>query len=182
MCDTVCILQNIKLLASNFNKKFTAHEVQEKVDLFYDFLKGRNNKEINDATRNLISEGTIKYFPDVSDMKRYLAVNKLSESVEEFCKFCEKTGYYTIWQFRENLNKYYPFAYACACNKSKHGLTIIDARAIPARAHNLFPPDDTRHDDFNNQKKPWDYQRLDKETFQALAYSYKMKNVLKSVN
>ena len=153
MCDQACLLENIKLLASNYSKKFTADELRDKIDLFYKFLSRFDNLDITRAVNNLIAEGTVKGFPEVSDLKRYLSLNQNQQDTpQEYCDKCERTGYYTQWQ--EHLNKWYDFAYRCPCNHTTmQNIPSLASEMIPVRAHNPFPTKDERHEEFNRRVK-----------------------------
>mgnify|MGYP001577301662 CR=1 FL=1 len=175
------IVLGVNRLYNNYNPETSQKIRDDKIKFLNDEFKEYESWQFERAIKDIISDENIKKFPTIAQIKNYMP--RTTGEVQEFCDKCERTGYYTVWQFRESLNKYYDFAYRCHCNHTTmQNIPALDVSMIPVRAHNPHPPNDSRHEDFNNQKKSWDYQRLDTETFKALAYSHKMKNVLKSVN
>ena len=176
------IIKQVNRLYDNYNAD-THQEIRgAKIEFLNRELSKYNTKAFVIACDSILADENIKKFPSLSQIKNYIPKGD-SKEIQEFCDKCERTGYYNQWQWREQLNKYYDFTYRCHCNHTiMLNIPVLASEMIPIRAHNPFPPSDPKHEDFNNQKKPWDYQRLDKETFQVLAYSHKMKSVLKSVN
>ena len=175
------VIECVNKLSANYDLVVNEKLRDERIKLLSETFKNKLDSSLKSAVDRVLHDENIKKFPTIMQIENYMPI--LHNQPQEFCDKCERTGYYNQWQWREQLNKYYDFAYRCPCNHTTlQNIPVLDKAAIPVRAHNPHPPNDPRHDDFNKQKKEWDYQRLDTETFKALAYSHKMKNVLKSVN
>ena len=175
------IVDAVDKLSTNYDT-FTSVELKEqRVKLLMEAFKYKLDSSLKSAVERVIHDENIKRFPIISQLENYMPV--LHNQAQEYCDKCEHTGYYNVWQRQESIGKWYDFAYRCICNNTTmQNIPVIDERAIPTRAHNPHPPEDPKHNEFNLRKAPWDYKRLDNDTFKALAYSHKMKSVLKSAN
>lgn len=175
------VIECVNKLSTNYDLVVNEKLKEERIKLLFDNFKHKLDTSLKSAVEKVMHDENIKKFPTIMQLENYMPI--LYNPSPEFCDKCERTGYYNVWQRRESIGKYYSFAFRCRCNTTTdQSMPVLDDRAIPTRAHNPHPPDDARHNDFNLRKAPWDYQRLDSETFKALAYSHKMKCVLKSVN
>ena len=174
------IVLGVNRLYNNYNPETSQKIRDDKIKFLNDEFKEYESWQFERAIKDIVSDENIKKFPTIAQIKNYMP--RTTGETQEYCDKCERTGYYNVWQLKQDLNKYYSIAYACKCNKSAHGMTVIDDLAIPIRAHNPIPPDDARYKTYNHQKEEWNYKPLDKETFKALVYSHKMKNVLKTVD
>ena len=176
------VIKQVNRLYDNYNAD-TQQEIRStKIEFLNRELSKYNTKAFIIACDNILADENINKFPSLSMIKNYIPRGD-SKETQEYCDKCERTGYYNVWQYRESIGKYYDFAYRCPCNNTTmQNIPILDAEMIPVRAHNPFPPSDTRHKEYNSKKENWDYRRLDSESFKALAHSHKMKNVLKLVN
>lgn len=172
----------VNRLYNNYNPETSQKIRDDKIKFLMTELAKYESYQLEKAVDGVISDENIKKFPGIAQIKNYMPRND-SHETQEFCDNCERTGYYNVWQKRESIGKWYDFAYRCACNNTTmQNIPVLASEMIPTRAHNPHPPDDTRHNEFNSKKASWDYQRLDNETFKALAYSHRMKGILKPVN
>src|SRR3990167_7135539 len=166
------VIEAVNKLSTNYDT-YTAQELKDaRIKLLMDAFKHKMDSSLKSSVDRVIHDENIKKFPTVMQIENYMPV--IHNQHQEFCDKCERTGYYNVWQYRESIGKHYDFAYICPCNTTTmQNIPILDIEMIPVRAHNPFPPSDERHKEFNHAKKNWDYKPLDKETFQALAYSHK---------
>ncbi len=175
------VIECVNKLSANYDFGVNEKLRDDRIKLLSEAFKNKLDSSLKSAVERVIHDENIKRFPIISQLENYMPV--LHNQAQEYCDKCERTGYYNVWHRRESIGKWYDFAYRCICNNTTmQNIPVIDERAIPTRAHNPHPPEDPKHNEFNLRKAPWDYKRLDKETFQALAYSHRMKSVLKSVN
>ena len=174
------VIEAVNKLSTNYDT-YTPPELKEqRIKLLSDAFKHKQDSNLKSAVDKVIHDENIKKFPTLAQLENYMPTG--IEKDPDYCNTCERTGYYNVWQLKQDINKYYSIAYACKCNKTAHGMTVIDDLAIPIRAHNPYPPKYAKHNIYNQHKEEWSYKPLDNETFKALVYSHKMKNVLKSVN
>ena len=175
------VIECVNKLSTNYDLVVNEKFREERIKLLSEVFKHKLDSSLKSAVEKVLHDENIKKYPTIMQIENYMPI--LHNQTQEYCDKCERTGYYTVWQYRESISKYYDFAYRCLCNSTTmQNIPALASEMVPVRAHNPHPPNDSRHEDFNNQKKQWDYQRLDAETFKALAYSHKMKSVLKSVN
>ena len=173
--DLQSVVLCVNRLYNNYNPETSQKLRDDKIKFLMSELGNNQSFQLEKAVDGIIHDENIRKFPTLAQIKNYMPAVALKET--EYCNTCEHTGYYNVWQLKQDINKYYSIAYACSCNTSANGMTVIDSRAIPIRAHNPYPPNDKRHEIINKQKAEWNYQRLDTDTFKALVYSHKMKSV-----
>ncbi len=137
------VVEAVNKLSTNYDTYTPPETKEQRIRLLFDAFKHKQDSSLKSCVDKIIRDENIKKFPTLAQIENYLPT--IVEKEQEFCNTCERTGYYNVWQLKQDLNKYYSIAYACKCNKTAHGMTVIDDLAIPARAHNPYPPDDGRH-------------------------------------
>lgn len=149
--DQLEIIKQVNRLYDNYNADIDQEIRSAKIEFLNRELSTYNTKAFIIACNSIIADENIKRFPSLAQIKNYIPRNDSIET-QDFCDKCERTGYYNIWQYKESLNRWYSVAYRCACNHTTmQNMPILDERAIPKRAHNPYPPNDIRHNTFNNR-------------------------------
>lgn len=148
------LIPEVYRLYDNYNMDTDKETRQAKANFLYKEIKYYPGDALNKAVDQIISDENIKKFPTVAQIKNYMRLHN-SQPIRDLqgCDKCERTGYYTLWQFKQNIGRYYSFAFRCDCalGNSFPSMPLIEPTAIPPRAHNPYPPTDQRHDDYNKR-------------------------------
>jgi hypothetical protein len=154
MTPDIC-QEQVNRLFDNYSVSAAPAARKLKIQLILREFKYVSNEAFIKVCDRLMNDTKIRDFPKISDFKDRLFDNK-SQNISPIntikgCERCENTGYYTVWQKRENQGRYYSFVFKCSCLPIEiyKALPLIDPQAIPTRAHNPFPPTDGRHKEFN---------------------------------
>lgn len=148
------IIELTNRLYDNYNPETSQKVRESKIDLLRIELKGYSAKQIGDACQRIMQDENIKKFPNVAQLKAFIPRWENKQD-SKGCVSCEDTGYYTIWQKRDSMGKYYSFSFRCRCEKGQSFMEMpdIDPIAIPRKAHNPYPPTDNRHKEYNERKQ-----------------------------
>ena len=146
------IVEAVNKLSTNYDTFTSAELKEQRVKLLMEGFKHKLDSSLKSAVDKVLHDENIKKYPTIMQIENYMPV--LHNQTQEFCDKCERTGYYSVWQFRESIGKHYSFAYRCPCNNTTmQNMPELAADMIPIRAHNPFPPNDDRHKDFNSRQR-----------------------------
>lgn len=145
------IIECVNKLSTNYDIVINEKLKDERIKFLFDTFKNRLDESLRIATDRILYDENIKKFPTIIQIENYMPVYQ--NTVQRYCTNCEGTGYYTVWQYRESIGKYYTFAYRCQCNTtSMQNISALISEMIPDRAHNPFPKTDNRHKEFSIRK------------------------------
>ncbi|OHB68805.1 MAG: hypothetical protein A2W17_01460 [Planctomycetes bacterium RBG_16_41_13] len=148
------IVLQVNRLYDNFAAATSRSVRDTKVKLFQRELSRMSDDKFIQICGLLIKDSKTHTFPTVSDffgISRDL--RQQTEKDNPYCDACDNTGYYTIWQRRQEFEKYYNFVYKCCCNIDSTAMPTIYPDAVPLKPHNPFPPSDPRHKHHNLRLK-----------------------------
>lgn len=145
------LIEQIGRLYDNYQNDVRQDIKDRKIAEFLKEFNGVSDARFVQAVDLLRRDENVRKFPTISQIWNYIKQIKQDAQHSVFCDKCDKTGYYTLWQYRENLNGYYAFAYRCVCNKEQIGMPFIGMDNTPLKAHNPFPTNDKRHEEFNKK-------------------------------
>lgn len=145
------VIECVNRLYNNYNPETSQKIRDDKISFLISELKNYKDWQFIKAVDSIVSDENIKRFPPLATIRNYMPAQEKSNT--EYCVRCEQSGYYTVWQRHGAIKgkddgHWYRHVYGCDCNPS-NTFPRIDHDAIPTRAHNPYPPDDARHDNFN---------------------------------
>lgn len=152
--NTETLILQVNRMLRNYDSKISDKDKMEKINFLRNELIKYTEYQFEKAVDSILNNANIKKFPTLAQIKSYIE-KPLDVEKPKGCEKCEFTGYFNLWQKRKD--RYYSFAYRCDCllgEKHKAGkglMPLIDQQAIPKRAHNPYPPNDIRHNTFNNR-------------------------------
>lgn len=146
------IIQGVNKLYDNYETTMPQDVRKAKANLLYRELQYYTGRSFLTSIENILSDENIKRFPTIAQIKNYMQQIPQHKEHQEYCDKCEKTGYYNVWQLRHD--SWYSFAYRCMCNTTTMlEMPVLCVDATPIKAHNPFPPNDSRHVDCNLRPK-----------------------------
>ena len=146
------VIECVNKLSANYDLVVNEKLRDERIKLLSETFKNKLDSSLKSAVDRVLHDENIKKYPTVMQIENYMPV--LHNQTQNFCEKCEGTGYYNVWQRRESVGEWYSFAYRCPCNNTTmQNIPALAAEMIPTRAHNPFPPTDSRHQDFNRRVK-----------------------------
>lgn len=156
------IVTHVNRMIKNYSPEAAVKVIEAKINLVRDELaENYSDRQFIEAIDEILHDENVKRFPTIAQIRNFMRKGKIHTqegAATHYCTQCEKSGYYNVWQYMQGLGKYYSLAYRCKCNHSQQlHLPIIDDKAIPVRAHNPYPPNDHRHEDFNGRGMEIEY-------------------------
>lgn len=144
------IIECVNKLSTNYDLVINEKLKDDRIKLLFDAFKHKLDSSLKTATESVLKDENITRFPTVTQLENHMPIPH--RQVQEFCDKCERAGYYNIWQLRESIGNWYSFAYRCPCNYTTiQNMPVLDEKAVPKRAHNPYPPNDKRYEDFNER-------------------------------
>ena len=145
------VIECVNKLSTNYDLIVNEKLRDERIKLIAETFKHKLDNSLQVAVESIIHDENIKKFPRIEQIENYMPA--IAGRHQKYCDKCEGTGYFNLWQYRES-GRYCSFAYRCACNTTTMSeMPILHHDMIPKRAHNPYPPGDSRHDEFNKRSK-----------------------------
>lgn len=144
------VINQVNRLYDNYSASASVAVREAKIKLVAKELSYMSVSRFVKVCDLLIRGGKSDTFPPIRDFVRLNA--ELPKDCEQvyYCKDCEVSGYYTVWQQRNGF--YYRVMYRCQCNPSQSMPSqVLDHQARPKRAHNPYPPNDPLHERYNKR-------------------------------